>query len=289
MIGLKGFFKGSYMMEKYETKIQNAFDFICSSITRSVQNGVILGSGLGGLTSAVKVLCTIPYGDIPGFPPTTVQGHRGELIYGKISGKDVLLFNGRYHFYQGYSLFDVTLPVRVAKRIGVQNMIITNASGGINEHFKSGDIMLIKDHINLMGSNPLIGIDTSVFGSSFVDMSDPYDRKLREKIKEIALRNPEIGKLREGTYVAITGPSYETEAEILFLKTIGADAVGMSTVPEVIVCAHEGIRVIGISAVSNMATGMRDNKLTHREVLDSTKKMSRRLTALIRGIVTDVL
>jgi purine-nucleoside phosphorylase len=258
-------------------------------MSRSVQNGIILGSGLGGLTSAVEVSRTIPYRDIPGFPPTTVQGHRGELIYGKISGKDVLLFNGRYHFYQGYSLLDVTLPVRVARRMGVQNMIITNASGGINESFHAGDIMLIKDHINLMGSNPLIGIDAAVFGTPFVDMSDPYDRQLREKVKEIASHNPVIGKLREGTYVAITGPSYETEAEISFFKIIGADAVGMSTVPEVIVCVHEGIRVVGISAVSNMATGMHDKKLTHREVLDSTKKISRRLTALIKGIVTDVL
>jgi purine-nucleoside phosphorylase len=272
MTGLNGIFNGSDMMDRYETKIQKAFDFICSSISRSVQNGIILGSGLGGLTSAVEVSRTIPYRDIPGFPPTTVQGHRGELIYGKISGKDVLLVTGRYHLYQGYSLMDVTHPVRVARR-----------------SFHAGDIMLIKDHINLMGSNPLIGIDAAVFGTPFVDMSDPYDRQLREKVKEIASHNPVIGKLREGTYVAITGPSYETEAEISFFKIIGADAVGMSTVPEVIVCVHEGIRVVGISAVSNMATGMHDKKLTHREVLDSTKKISRRLTALIKGIVTDVL
>jgi purine-nucleoside phosphorylase len=177
----------------------------------------------------------------------------------------------------------------VAARLGVKNMIITNACGGINDALNPGDIMIIRDHINLMGSNPLIGIDTGTFGSSFIDMSDPYDGELRRVVHELASKNPEIGELREGVYVAVTGPSYETKAEISFFKQVGADAVGMSTVPEVIVCRQEGIRVIGISVVSNMAAGIQKAALSHQEVLDTTAKMSARLILLVKELLEHVL
>jgi purine-nucleoside phosphorylase len=184
---------------------------------------------------------------------------------------------------------DATLPVRVAARLGVKNMIITNACGGINDAFSPGEIMIIRDHINLMGSNPLIGIDTGTFGTPFIDMSDPYDCELRRVVHELASKNPEIGELREGVYVAVAGPSYETRAEISFFKQIGADAVGMSTVPEVIVCRQEGIRVIGISAISNMAAGIQEAALSHQEVLDMTAKMSGRLILLVKELLEHAL
>lgn len=276
-------------MGSYSEKIDQALHFLEEQAVGDVQNAMILGSGLGGIADEVLEGIVMPYAEIPGFPVATIPGHRGEAIFGKLGGKPVLIFSGRFHFYQGFSLQEVTLPVRVAARLGVKNMIITNACGGINDALNPGDIMIIRDHINLMGSNPLIGIDTGTFGTPFIDMSDPYDGELREVVHELALKKPEIGELREGVYVAVTGPSYETKAEISFFKQVGADAVGMSTVPEVIVCRQEGIRVIGISAVSNMAAGIQKATLSHQKVLDTTAKMRARLILLVKELLEHVL
>jgi purine-nucleoside phosphorylase len=276
-------------MDSYSEKIDQALNFLKKQVAGDMQNAMILGSGLGGIAKEVLERIVIPYAEIPGFPVSTIPGHRGEAIFGKLGGKPVFIFSGRFHFYQGYSLQDITLPVRVAARLGVKNMILTNACGGINDSFSPGDIMIIRDHINLMGSNPLIGIDTGAFGTPFIDMNDPYDGELRRVVRELASKNPEIGELREGVYVAVTGPSYETKAEISFFKRVGADAVGMSTVPEVIVCRQEGIRVIGISAVSNMAAGMQKAAQSHREVLEMTAKMSARLIILVKELLKHVL
>lgn len=276
-------------METYAQIVEKAARSISTQIGHEVKSAIILGSGLGAIANELEGRIAIPYERIPGFPNSTIPGHSGELLHGRICGKEVIVFNGRFHVYEGYSMQEVTMPVRVAKRLGVQIIIITNACGGINEDFRPGDIMLISDHINLMGGNPLTGIDEKVFGSPFVDMSDPYDSELRRRVKIVAAANTAIGDVREGIYIGVHGPSYETRAEISFFRRIGADAVGMSTVPEVTVCAQEGIRVIGVSAVTNMATGSRTTPLTHQEVLENTEKMSNRLILLIKELFNHVL
>jgi len=276
-------------MKDYAETIHRALRFVRDRVPYEVKNGLILGSGLGKIADEVQNRIVIQYADIPGFPVSTIPGHSGEAIFGKLGGGQVLIYSGRFHCYQGLSLQEITFPVRLAARLGVKNMILTNASGGINEEFRAGDIMIIKDHINLLGDNPLIGADTSVFGTSFVDMSDPYDSELRKAVFRLSSGNPRIGMLQEGVYIAVTGPSYETKAEISFFKRIGADAVGMSTVPEVIVCRQENIRVIGISAVSNMAAGIQKQPLSHQEVLDKTAEMSSRLILLIKELLQHVL
>jgi purine-nucleoside phosphorylase len=276
-------------MESYGEIVENASRAVRKRLGREVEIAMMLGSGLGGIADELEGRVAIPYGRIPGFPSSTVSGHSGELLFGVLWGRDVLIFSGRFHLYQGYSMQEVTLPVRVAKRLGTKFMIITNACGGINEEYAKGDIMLITDHINFMGANPLTGMDEAAFGSPFVDMSNPYDQELTRRLWETAAAVPVIGAVREGTYIGVHGPSYETRAEISFFRRIGADAVGMSTVPEVIVCAQEGIRVVGIAAVSNMAAGVQKTPLSHREVLENTAKMSDRLKLLIKELFTNVL
>jgi purine-nucleoside phosphorylase len=276
-------------MDDYKKSIEVAVQHIGKRLPGRVRNAIILGSGLGMVTEEMKMGFSMPYGEIPGFPASTISGQGGELLYGSMMGKEAVVFSGRFHFYQGYSMKQVTLPVRIAKRLGVEVMVITNACGGINEQFSVGDIMLIVDHINLMGANPLAGQDAGIFGSPFVDMSAPYDPELIQKIREVARNNSDLGKLQEGVYIGVQGPSYETKAEISFFRTIGADVVGMSTVPEVIVCAQEEIRVIGISAVSNMATGIKPTPHSHQEVLENTAKMGARLKLLIKELFEHVL
>ncbi len=273
----------------YHARVLQAFKYLHGRISTPVRIGIVLGSGLGAVADELHEKEVLPYQEIPGFPARTVEGHRGELVSGLLSGKRVILFNGRFHYYQGYSLQDVTLSMRVAHKLGVESFIITNACGGINRSFRPGDIMLIKDHINLMGSNPLIGLDAKIFGQPFVDMSNAYDAYLRSRVAAMASSNPAVGELREGVYLGVSGPSYETEAEISFFRKIGADAVGMSTIPEVIVCSQLGIRVVGLSVVANLAVGMEKGGLSHGAVLDVTMRASRRLGILIKDIVEHVL
>jgi purine-nucleoside phosphorylase len=275
-------------MDEYNNTIAQALDYVKQRVSGEVHTAMILGSGLGKIAEEMQDKTVIPYTDIPGFPGSTIPGHRGDMIFGRFAGRFVLIYSGRFHVYQGFSHREITLPVRLAARLGVKSMILTNASGGISDNLQPGDIMIIKDHINLMGSNPLIGLDTSVFGTTFIDMSDPYDSELRQAAKQLAAKNPELGGLKEGVYIAVSGPSYETKAEISFFKHVGADAVGMSTVPEVIVCRQEGIRVLGISAVSNMAAGIQKEPLSHQGVLDTTAEMSSRLILLVKELLQHV-
>ncbi len=249
--------------------------------------GMILGTGLGDFADSVESAVIIPTGQIPCWPISTVQGHKGRLVIGKLEGKNVLVLQGRTHYYEGYSMGEITLPVRVMKTLGCDKMVVTNAAGALNPDFQPGDLMLINDHINLIGmggANPLKGPNLDEFGVRFPDMSRPYDRDLLKLAREACeeARMP----FQEGVYVALAGPSFETPAEIRFLLGIGADAVGMSTVPEVIVARHSGIRVLGVSGISNKANLDGDTLTTHEEVLEAGKILVPKLTTLIRGVLS---
>ncbi|WNF37924.1 purine-nucleoside phosphorylase [Bacillaceae bacterium IKA-2] len=260
--------------------------FLKGKIDFQPEIGLILGSGLGVLADEIENPIKIPYNEIPGFPVSTVEGHAGQLVIGNLHGKKVIAMQGRFHFYEGYSLDKVTLPVRVMKQLGVKSLIVTNAAGGINESFTPGDLMIIKDHINNAGINPLIGPNDSSQGVRFPDMSTAYNKKFIELAKSIASRlNITI---KEGVYVGNTGPSYETPAEIRMLRMIGGDAVGMSTVPEVIVARHAGIEVLGISCISNMAAGILNSPLSHHEVIETTEKVKVNFLTLIKGIIKEI-
>jgi purine-nucleoside phosphorylase len=248
--------------------------------------GLILGSGLGVLADEITDAVKIPYADIPHFPVSTVEGHEGQLVIGQLNGKQVVAMQGRFHFYEGYSLEQVTFPIRVMKAMGVQTLIITNASGGINMDYQPGDLMIIKDHINLTGRNPLIGPNDDSFGVRFPDMSTAYDPAYRELAHKVAKQNGI--DVQEGVYVGLTGPTYETPAEIRMLRILGADAVGMSTVPEVIVARHAGIRVLGISCISNMAAGILPQPLSHAEVMETAEKVKSTFLRLMRGIIEEL-
>lgn len=248
--------------------------------------GLILGSGLGMLADEIEEKDIIPYEEIPGFPLSTVEGHAGELVLGKLEGKPVITMKGRFHLYEGHDLSAVTFPIRVMKRLGVETLLVTNAAGGINTSFEPGDLMLIKDHINLMYRNPLIGPNEEEFGPRFPDMSTAYDLELRQIAMRVA---EEQGiRLREGVYTAVLGPSYETPAEIRMMRTIGGDAVGMSTVPEVITARHAGIRVVGISCISNMAAGILPQPLSHEEVMETAEKVKSKFVSLVRGLIREM-
>jgi purine-nucleoside phosphorylase len=245
--------------------------------------GLILGSGLGDLAEEILDPITVDYQDIPHFPKSTVPGHAGKFVAGKLCERDVLCMQGRFHYYEGYSMFEVTLPIRVMQRLGIRILIVTNACGGMNRDFAAGDLMLIKDHINMMGDNPLIGENLSEFGTRFPDMSEPYCPRLRSLAREVAR---DLGiKLQEGVYMAVRGPSYCTPAELIFLRKAGGDAVGMSTVPEVIIANHGGQRVLGISCITDMAIGEELEKLNHEMVVAMANKTKPRFAALVKGIL----
>ena len=253
------------------------------------QVGIITGSGLSGLTEEVEEPFVIPNVEIPDFPPATVEGHPGRLVFGHLAGKAVAVMQGRSHFYEGYPLEQVTLPVRVIRALGADTLIVTNAAGGLNEAFKAGDLMLITDHISLVGMaghSPLFGPNDERLGPRFVDMSGAYDKELRKIALEVGR---ELGlELRQGVYVMVGGPTFETPAEIRFLRLLGADAVGMSTVPEVVVARHGGMRVLGISHISNMAVGHpleAKKEGLHEEVLEAGEKALPKLLALIKGVL----
>lgn len=244
--------------------IQKAVDSIRARTSFAPKVGGVLGSGLGFLADEVDAECAIPYAEIEGFPQTTVDGHHGKLVLGHVQGLPVALLSGRVHYYEGLEPHEVVFPVRVLRALGAEILLLTNASGGIRRDLKAGDLMLIEDHINCMGFNPLVGPNFSSFGPRFPDMTVAYDKKLRDLAKEVAA---EIGcELSQGIYLSTIGPSYETPAEIRMFGQWGADAVGMSTVPEVIAARHAGMRVLAISCVANPAAGMAPGELTHDEV-----------------------
>lgn len=264
-------------------KAVTAAAYIQKRAAQSPKIGLVLGSGLGVLAEQMTRAVKIPYGDIPSFPISTVPGHAGQLVLGKLGGNDVVTMQGRFHYYEGYALSEVTFPVRVMHELGVETVIVTNAAGGINESFESGDLMLIRDHINFTFRNPLIGRNEPEWGARFPDMSEAYDRTLRKLAREVA---SEQGiRLQEGVYAGVTGPSYETPAEIRMLRTLGGDAVGMSTVPEVIVARHMGMRVLGISCITNMAAGVLDQPLSHEEVMETAERVRGTFMTLVTEIV----
>ncbi|HEX6693679.1 MAG TPA: purine-nucleoside phosphorylase [Longimicrobiales bacterium] len=243
---------------------------------------LILGSGLGSLADHVEDAVRIPFGDVPGFAPVTVAGHAGALVIGTLEGVPCIALQGRYHMYEGHDPEHVVFPMRLAAELGAKYLIVTNAAGGINRDFRAGDLMLIQDHINLTGRNPLIG-PVAAGETRFPDMTDPYDAELRSTAAAVA-RELDVA-LVSGVYCALSGPSYETRAEIRMLASLGADAVGMSTVPEVIVARARGIRVLGISLISNLAAGISPTTLSHAEVLEAGQAAAGRFTRLVRGTI----
>lgn len=245
--------------------------------------GLILGSGLGVLADEIEQSVKIKYTDIPGFPESTVEGHAGQLVIGELQGLPVLAMQGRFHYYEGYGLDKVTFPVRVMKELGIETVVVTNAAGGINSSFSPGDLMLITDHINNVGANPLIGPNDQEYGVRFPDMSTAYNGQLREMAKKAAAKL--AFSLKEGVYVWNSGPSYETPAEIRMLQKLGGDAVGMSTVPEVIIARHANMNVLGISCISNMAAGIMDQPLSHDEVMETTERVKEQFLSLIKEII----
>ncbi|WP_239614037.1 purine-nucleoside phosphorylase [Cohnella mopanensis] len=263
--------------------IEEAAAFIRSTTDVRPEIGLILGSGLGVLGDELEDAVTIPYEDIPHFPVSTVEGHAGELLIGKLQGRSVVLMRGRFHMYEGYEPERTALPVRVMKALGVTTLLVTNAAGGVNLGYKPGNLMLISDHINMTGRNPLIGPNDNALGVRFPDMSDAYSSRLRKIAKETAA---ELGfPVQEGVYVGLLGPNYETPAEIRMLRTLGVDAVGMSTVSEVIVARHSGIEVLGISCISNMAAGILDQPLSHEEVMETTEQVKEQFLSLVLTVI----
>lgn len=247
--------------------------------------GIVLGSGLGDLADTYCEFA-IPYDKIPGFAKSTVEGHKGQLVFAQINKRNVVMMQGRNHFYEGHSMQDVTFPIKVMKKLGVKTVIITNAAGAINKSFRPGDLMVITDHINLMGTNPLIGPNDPDLGVRFPDMSEVYNKNLI-KIVDAAGRLLKID-LKHGVYVATTGPSYETPAEIKMARFMGGDAAGMSTVPEAIVANYCGMKVIGISCISNFATGISSKKLSHEEVIETTEKVKAKFKELVLLLLKNI-
>ena len=267
-------------------KLTETADFIHARCRQQPALGLVLGSGLGAYADSFENKVVLPFSTIPHFPIPTVSGHPGNLITGSVEGIPCIALQGRLHFYEAYSMRDIAFPIRVLGHLGVPRLIVTNAAGGINTAFQPGDLMLIEDHINLMGSNPLIGSGPDVSAPRFPNMSEAYDKDMRETALEVARREGII--LRQGVYIAVSGPSYETPAEIRMCRTLGADAIGMSTVPEVIAAVAMGIRVLGISCITNMAAGIRPRKITHGEVLETTKAVEGKFRFLLNGIIKAV-
>ncbi|GFN35425.1 purine-nucleoside phosphorylase [Tepidimicrobium xylanilyticum] len=270
---------------EYMEKLQNSINFIKERTNIVPTIGIIFGSGLGDLGDKIKNSHIIKYEEIPNFPKSTVEGHKGQLILGQLGNKNVVAMQGRFHYYEGYPLKDVVFPVRVMIGLGIETLIVTNAAGGVDENFTPGDLMIINDHINITGKNPLVGPNLDELGPRFLDMTRAYDNELIKLAKNVG---KDIGiDLKEGVYMWFTGPSYETPAEVRLARILGASAVGMSTVPEVIVAVHQGIKVLGISCITNMAAGILDQPLSHEEVIETSLKVKGKFEKLIVGILSN--
>ncbi|MFC5405680.1 purine-nucleoside phosphorylase [Cohnella soli] len=264
-------------------RMEEAKKHILSQIDVQPRIGLILGSGLGELADDIEHAVRIPYATIPHFPVSTVEGHAGQLVIGQLHGKAVIAMQGRFHYYEGYSMQEVTFPVRVMRALGVDYLFVSNACGGMNPSFKPGDLMLISDHLNMTGANPLIGANEPTLGPRFPDMSRAYTPELLSFVKEIAAS---LGiEVQQGVYAGISGPAYMTPAELTMLRKLGGDAVGMSTVPEVIVASHMAMKVIGISCVTDMAIGEELEPLTHEQVIEVANRTKPRFIALVKEIV----
>ncbi|HSK71068.1 MAG TPA: purine-nucleoside phosphorylase [Pyrinomonadaceae bacterium] len=277
-------------------KAQEATEFIRSKYDKEIKVALVLGSGLGAFAEGLENPVKIPYEEIPHFARSTVQGHAGRLVLGEVEGVSVAVQQGRFHYYEGYDMQQVVFPIRVFGVLGIRNLILTNAAGSVQTSFKQGDLVLIRDHINLMGVNPLRGANDENFGVRFPDMTEVYDKKLqeivateaekmvREKIESGKLKSSKLF-LRRGVYCALSGPSYETPAEIRMMRLLGADVVGMSTVPEAIAARHQGMKVLAISCVTNFAAGITDDVIHHEEVMETGAKVADTFKELLRRII----
>ncbi len=245
---------------------------------------IILGSGLGVLSDEIEDKIVLPYKDIPGFPVSTVEGHAGELIFGKLNGVEIIAMNGRFHYYEGYDLKETTYPERIFKLLGIENLIITNAAGGVNLNYQAGDFMVIADHLSFFAEAVLRGKNEDEFGDRFPDMSNIYNKELREKLKPIILKH--AGRVQEGVYGYMKGPQFETPAEIRALRVLGADSIGMSTVPEAMIANHCGIKVCGISCVTNMAAGILDESLSYDDVKETAERVKNQFKEIIKEFIT---
>lgn len=267
-------------------KIKEAADYIKSIITTVPQVGIVLGSGLGSFTRELNIEKEIPYGDIPHFPVSTVVGHSGKLIFGELSGKNVVVMSGRFHFYEGYQASEVVFPIRVMKMLGIQQLMLSNAAGGTNPGFKVGDLMIITDHISQFMQNPLIGKNLEELGTRFPDMTEPYSKELITKAKNISQA---VGyDIKSGVYIGVTGPTFETKAEYKMVHLLGADAVGMSTVQEAIAAVHMGLPVFAISVITDIGIREEENVITHEEVLQAAKEAEPRLTHIFKEMVAQL-
>lgn len=265
-------------------KIQETVKYLNNKGLTEFDFGIILGSGLGGFVDVIDVKIKIPYNEIPNFPVSTVEGHSGALIYGEIEGKMVLAMQGRFHFYEGWNINEVTFPVRVMKFLGIENLIVSNASGGVNPNFKVGDIMIINDHINMMPDHPLRGANDPRFGPRFVDMHEPYNLKMITLVESIAKqKNIQVQK---GTYLALQGPTFETPAEYKMVFLMGADAVGMSTVPEVIVARHMGMQCFGLSVITDLGIIGQIEEVSHEAVQLAAKSSSKKISELVKTFIS---
>jgi len=264
-------------------KIQETIKYIKQEVDFKPQIGIVLGTGLGGLTTEIEIVATLPYKDIPNFPVSTVKGHKGKLIFGKLSGKNVVAMQGRFHYYEGYTMQEVTFPIRVLKFLGVKLLMLSNAAGGVNPNYEIGDLMIIRDHINLMGSNPLIGKNHTGLGPRFPDMSETYDNTVIRHAAKVA-RHYGI-KFQEGVYAAVTGPTFETPAEYNYIHILGADAVGMSTVPEAIVARHMELPCFAVSVISDLGVKGKIVEISHEEVIDAATLAEPKMTLMVKGMI----
>ncbi len=267
-------------------KINETLKYLNNKLVQKPKIGIILGSGLGPLADEISDAVAIKYEEIPNFPTSTVQGHKGQLVIGKLEGNGVIAMQGRFHYYEGYPIEQVTFPVRVMKALGVEYIIITNAAGGVNKEYKPGDLMIITDHINFTFDNPLIGENYDELGPRFPDMSHAYDKSLIDLAIKAAV-NLDI-EIKQGVYVWNSGPCYETPAEVRMASFLGADAVGMSTVPEVIAAVHGNMKVLGISCITNMASGILDQPLDHSEVIETSERVKNDFISLIKEILKGI-
>jgi purine-nucleoside phosphorylase len=267
-------------------QIKNTTAYIQSKISFQPEIGIILGTGLGGLVNEINIKHVIPYEEIPDFPVSTVEGHSGKLIFGELGGKKVVAMQGRFHYYEGYAMQQVTYPVRVMKLLGIQKLFVSNASGGVNPKFEIGDLMIINDHINFFPSNPLIGKNFPEFGPRFPDMSEAYSKDLISKAKKVASANNI--KVQEGVYLGLSGPTFETPAEYRMVKILGADAVGMSTVPEVITARHMGIPCFAISIITDLGVEGKIVEVTHEEVQHVAALAEKKMTLIMKELMKEI-
>ncbi len=274
------------MGKKILKQIEETVEYLRKQYKHKPSVGIVLGSGLGSFVDHIEVEKEVAYADIPHFPVSTVEGHKGKLIFGKLSGKTVVAMAGRFHYYEGYGAQDVVYPIRVMKFLGIETLLLSNAAGGVNTSYQVGDIMIIRDHVSFFTPNPLIGKNTSEFGPRFPDMSEPYRKQLITKAKEIAAANG--FEVKEGVYVAVTGPTFETRAEYKLIQVLGGDVVGMSTVQEAIVANHMGLKVFAASVVTDVGIRDAENIITHEEVLEAAKAAEPKLATLFRELAASL-